>query len=82
MATKAQTDYDVIVIGGGLSGLTAAYYLLENKADCRILVLEAKDRVGGRTLTVQLQGFSWSRCLGSRRAMDMQISAPRPLVDV
>ncbi|XP_071814119.1 probable flavin-containing monoamine oxidase A [Apostichopus japonicus] len=56
MATNPQPDYDVIVIGGGLSGLTSAYYLLQNKPDCKVLVLEAKDRVGGRTLTVQLQG--------------------------
>ncbi|XP_042869530.1 probable flavin-containing monoamine oxidase A [Penaeus japonicus] len=40
---------DVVVIGGGPAGLSAAYKL--KQADLRIVVLEAQDRVGGRTLT-------------------------------
>ncbi|XP_023241806.1 amine oxidase [flavin-containing] B-like [Centruroides sculpturatus] len=40
---------DVIIIGGGLSGLSAAKWL--HQSDIAVLVLEARDRVGGRTLT-------------------------------
>lgn len=43
-------EVDVIIVGGGLSGLSAA--LLLQKQGLRIQVLEARDRVGGRTYTL------------------------------
>ncbi|KAF7700791.1 hypothetical protein HF521_001956 [Silurus meridionalis] len=46
--------WDVVVVGGGLSGLCAARRLKERNQKLRVLVLEAKDRVGGRTLTLSL----------------------------
>jgi len=45
---------DVIVIGAGLSGLTAAAALHE--AGVKVLVLEARDRVGGKTWSHELNG--------------------------
>jgi len=47
--------YDVIIVGAGISGLTAGYHLLSVAPDLRVIVLEAKDRVGGRTLTTDLK---------------------------
>jgi monoamine oxidase len=41
------TDHDVVVVGAGLAGLTAARRLVATGLDP--LVLEARDRVGGRT---------------------------------
>ncbi len=46
-------DADVIVIGAGAAGLAAARRLAE--ASLRVIVLEARDRVGGRVLTRQLE---------------------------
>jgi monoamine oxidase len=43
------TDPQVVIIGGGVAGLTAAREL--TAAGARVLVLEARDRLGGRVLT-------------------------------
>ncbi len=45
----------VLVIGAGIAGLTAAYQL--QKAGHEVIVLEARDSVGGRMTTVDWEGF-------------------------
>jgi monoamine oxidase len=45
---------DVVVVGGGYAGLAAARTLIPE--GCSTLVLEARDRVGGRTDTVEEAG--------------------------
>jgi protoporphyrinogen oxidase len=42
----------VIVIGGGLSGLTAANEILKKIPDMHVTVLEANDYLGGRTKSI------------------------------
>lgn len=51
------TDVDVCVVGAGFAGLTAALRL--KQAGCSVRLLEARDRVGGRTFTVSRDDGSW-----------------------
>lgn len=48
-------DQSIVIIGAGVSGLVAAIHLEE--AGYSPILLEAKDRVGGRVLTDQKDGF-------------------------
>lgn len=50
-------DVDVCVVGGGFAGLTAALRL--KQAGRSVVLLEARDRVGGRTFTVTRPDGSW-----------------------
>jgi monoamine oxidase len=45
----ADNTYDVVVVGAGMAGLTAARSLAE--AGLKVLVVEANDRIGGRIWT-------------------------------
>lgn len=50
------TTVDVVVVGGGLSGLQAAHDI--QKAGLTCVVLEARDRVGGKTWSQPTKGGS------------------------
>ncbi|WP_410665365.1 NAD(P)/FAD-dependent oxidoreductase [Amycolatopsis sp. lyj-84] len=53
------TTSDVIVVGAGLAGLSAAARL--HRAGVRVTVLEASDDVGGRVRTDEVDGFRLDR---------------------
>ena len=43
----AEERYDLVVVGGGISGLAAAWYYRRAKPDARVLILENHDDFGG-----------------------------------
>src|SRR5262249_40253284 len=55
MSDGENTMYDALVIGSGAGGLAAAARL--NRDGLRTLLVEKRDRVGGRASTIELDGF-------------------------
>ncbi len=56
-------DPDVLIIGAGVAGLAAAGTL--SRAGVRVLVLEARDRIGGRIATIHPAGLKAAVELGA-----------------
>ena len=56
-AERGRLRADVCVVGAGYAGLTAAYRL--KQAGRKVIVLEARNRVGGRSLTAGVKGGGW-----------------------
>lgn len=56
-SARTPETFDVVVIGAGLSGLAAAHRILANVPPdgVSVLVLEARDRIGGRVNPIRLQ---------------------------
>ncbi|MEM9208849.1 MAG: FAD-dependent oxidoreductase, partial [Pseudomonadota bacterium] len=84
-STEVAAEADVIVIGAGLSGLFAAMQLDDAGHD--VLVLEARDRVGGRIYTLDdmpgtpeaggsVFGSSYARVIDTATALGLELVAP------
>jgi len=55
--SKDSKIYDVIIVGGGIAGLTAAFYLTEYD----FLVLEKERQAGGRAASGHYKGVSYAK---------------------
>ncbi|KAK5115295.1 hypothetical protein LTR62_001495 [Meristemomyces frigidus] len=84
MASKPRHEYDTIIIGAGISGLACASRLYEHnyyKQKGKLLVLEARDRIGGRIAAVDVlgnrldTGANWIHGVGTDEK-------PNPLVSI
>lgn len=56
-ATKIDRLRDTVLIGAGLTGVTAAYYLTRN--GCDVEVIEQQSRIGGQIRTYHEAGFTF-----------------------
>ncbi|MGI9421739.1 MAG: phytoene desaturase family protein [Hyphomicrobiaceae bacterium] len=57
MATLPKNDFDVIVIGSGMGGMTTATAL--SRLDYKVLLLEQAQTIGGLTHAFSRNGFTW-----------------------
>ena len=71
---------DVIVIGGGISGLSAAFYLQklanERAESIAITILEQSDQIGGKVQTLREDGFI------IERGPDSFLARKTPMIDL
>ena len=58
-AAGNNTEVDVLILGGGMAGITAANYL-HNNGVTNFLLLEAQDYIGGRLKNLSFGGFTLS----------------------
>lgn len=54
---KKSSKKNIVIIGGGPAGLTAAYQLLKQSKDYNVLILEKENMVGGISKTVEFSGY-------------------------
>ena len=64
-------QWDIIVIGAGLAGLSSAYRIKNRHPSARVLILEANDRIGGRTLSTEVSTKKTSSSKGVSDILDL-----------
>jgi len=56
-STPPPLGSSIAIIGAGITGLSAAYYLQQQRPDLKITLLESSDKPGGILQTVERDGF-------------------------
>ncbi|MDY8136832.1 flavin monoamine oxidase family protein [Aquimarina sp. 2201CG5-10] len=52
-AKALESAQEIVILGGGIAGLTLAYEFLNHPEKYRVTILEAENRLGGRSLTLR-----------------------------
>lgn len=79
-SNRPAPNNEAIVVGGGLSGLTAASYLAAG--DCRVTVLDRATQLGGRAATRHFGDFAFNLgphalyCAGEARRVLFELGVP------
>ncbi len=75
-ATDTGQEYDLIIVGGGISGLAAAhFYRAQAKTESRILILDNHDDFGGHA---KRNEFNLDGHLNILNGGTLEIDSPRP----
>lgn len=53
---RLENFHEIIVIGAGIAGLSTALHVLGDEPETDVLILEARDRIGGRANHSKLGG--------------------------
>lgn len=74
-APGASETYDLVVVGGGISGLSAAYFYRQRDPNARILVLDNHDDFGGHA---KRNEFTLGRRMSLLNGGTLEIDSPYP----
>ncbi|WP_460527516.1 protoporphyrinogen oxidase [Flindersiella endophytica] len=75
---------NVVVVGGGVSGLATAWFLRQQAPELDVTVLEGSDRLGGKLRTVELDGLdvdTGAEAMLNRRPEAVQLARDLGLAD-
>lgn len=70
-----ESPYDLVIVGGGLSGLSAAYFYHQAKPRARVLILENHDDFGGHAKRNEYHEDGKLRLINGGT---LEIDSPRP----
>jgi spermidine dehydrogenase len=71
----AREEYDLVVVGGGISGLSAAYFYRQANPGARILILDNHDDFGGHA---KRNEYALGERMGLMNGGTLEIDSPYP----